>query len=175
MSVGSDELSYNPGERVYLDLLISDIFDNQIYGCYVYSSEASISHRDSVIQISEDEDYLSAITASSEPDASIFPTLTITDPDGTVFFEGSSGQFFFGYDFPLPPDAKIGTWTICLSFDTGPHQGIIEVCNTFTVGPTATVKVNSGNTINLIPGGSQSGIPLDINGIPAGISHINSK
>ena len=28
------------------------------------------------------------------------------------------------------------------------------------------MEVNSGNTINLIPDGSQSGIPLDINGIP---------
>ena len=83
---------------------------------------------------------------------------TSWDDDGWIIpgfdalAEGSHTIYFKASDDAGNVEGESGEWAWQFFKDDTP--------------PTVTVEVNSGNTINLIPGGSQSGIPLDINGIP---------
>ncbi len=149
IDIEPDKASYLPGEGVSLDLLISDNFSNRIVSSNVRLTDASDNNEDSVINIIEGEEYPLAGTDSAEVIESNAPTLTVKKPDGSIYFQITSSDYFYNCNFSLPADAATGYWTATLSFDTGPHQGVIEETVSFYVGTAyaLTMAVNgSGST-----------------------------
>jgi hypothetical protein len=133
ISVETGASSYDPEDTVNLDLLIADSFDHRIDGSAIYPPPDNPDGEKQLAVYSEAHLADSSAFFDSLDMEYNYPTLTVTEPDGSVFIEESAYQLFLSYDFALPADASPGTWTVKYSFDTGPHQGVIEDITTFTV------------------------------------------
>ena len=149
IGVSTDKSVYDRGDNVTLNMMISDNFSNQILVSYIDATDSSEFNRGLLIR---DDGKGLASPAAPFTDASIEnnPTITIKKPDGSVFSE-LTGYYFYYYNFTLPVDADEGVWTANVSFDTGPHQGIIGSSTTFVVEvvpPEVTTLAADNITIN---------------------------
>jgi len=166
--------SYQSGQQVHIDNNISDSYNNGIYWVSGYIDEASLSLgknlvllKDSDIQLTEyqvsmenknrfqysenDNDQIimnSSIVGNGDGSyQSIYPTITITDPSSALISEENSYSVFYDYDFTLPNPADEGTYSIQLSLETGPHQGMISGSNSFYIGyPSQLISLTIEDT-----------------------------
>jgi hypothetical protein len=152
-TVESREPSYNAGDTVNLDVLISDNFSNRLCQSCIYTPPdyQDVEESPEFYQDRRERDLNGCCeTYYNFPYPENNPTITVTDPDGAVFVEESSRELFCDYGFDLPNDATPGIWTANVSFDTGPHQGVIEDTTTFSVGGEYICgDVNSDGKVNM--------------------------
>ncbi|MBT9166426.1 MAG: hypothetical protein DDT25_01111 [Chloroflexi bacterium] len=68
----------------------------------------------------------------------IYPHLVVTDPNGNKIVDESSWDVWRDFSFIIPHDAAEGEYSVDLSLDTGPHQGVINAVSSFQVQGEAT-------------------------------------
>ena len=108
----------------YLQQPDSDLGDRPQYETYIFTGgTGDYYYRDYIDGTSPDAVF-----------AGIVPTITISDPEGTVISQVTSWETYRYHNFILPDPAVNGTYYIVVSLDTGPHNGIVTGQNTFAVG-----------------------------------------
>jgi hypothetical protein len=141
IDVNAEELVYDRGDNVTLNILISDNFSNQILVSYIDATDSSEINQELFI-CNDGKRFTSNIGSFCDASIENNPTVTIKKPDGNVFSE-STDCYFYYYNFTLPVDADEGLWTASVSFDTGPHQGIIGSMTTFAVSEVPPLSVTT--------------------------------
>ena len=85
------------------------------------------------------EDKMSLSPLAAQPGSpwvweGIYPHLVVTDPKGNKIVDERSRELWWrDFSFTIPHDAAEGEYTVELSLDTGPHEGVITAQNTFHV------------------------------------------
>jgi len=64
----------------------------------------------------------------------VLPHMDVRDSTGTIIQQIDASDLYYGYSFTLPTSATAGTYWVGLSYDTGPHRGIVAASTTFCVG-----------------------------------------
>ncbi|MFC1552551.1 C10 family peptidase, partial [Candidatus Latescibacterota bacterium] len=88
---------------------------------------------------------------------SIYPSISVLDPNGSVISEENYWTVFTSHSFTLPSPALEGSYNINLSLDTGPHNGLLSGTNTFAVGSHSMPVVSS-----IAPDNGTNAGPVDI-------------
>jgi len=125
----------SPGDTVTLFNTLTDQYGNTISRLWKEtldtSSSRALSERDSVQRVE-----IPMVTRSYQ---NIYPTVTVRRPDGVPILSESSWGVWDDYTFALASDSPLGTYSVSLTVETGPHQGLISGASTFTVGGGAAV------------------------------------
>jgi len=79
----------------------------------------------------------------------VYPRIVVKNSQGDVIVDEQNPSIWKGYSFSLPSDAPGGKYTVNLSIDTGPHQGVLKTSSTF--------EVNVNTPPNIVIGYPQSG------------------
>jgi hypothetical protein len=78
------------------------------------------------------DQYGNRLCWSSYNGQSNYPSLIIRDPGNNVVYDGPTS--FYSYYYTLAATAIQGNYAATLTFDTGPHQGVISATTSFQVG-----------------------------------------
>ncbi|MGA1823810.1 MAG: BACON domain-containing protein [bacterium] len=147
-----EKSDYDPGETVFISNDFVDAYENHILNIYGYVSD-SLADRGLYAALSPDGKHqwiLSSLDKKENlfkadgADDYIYPVLRVYDPYGTIVSEGSSYITYTSHAFTLSDPAVNGTYTIDLSLDTGPHQGVISGSDNFTVKGLTVTSPNGG-------------------------------
>jgi hypothetical protein len=134
-----DKSFYNAGDDVNINNYFTDAFGNEITWVWEYTSGQSALGELGVGAIrsirengARDKGLLKGeVQMSSWPD--VCPTIMIKDPNNQTIVDENSCGIWWGYQFALSSSATSGIYSVNLSLDTGPHQGVVEVNGHFTV------------------------------------------
>jgi len=135
-----DKSFYDAGDDVNISNAFTDAFGNDIRWIETYASGQGVLAEPGAgtsIPVREkrarDKDLLKGEIQASGG-SHVCPTITIKDPnDQTIVDENSCGIWWGDYQFTLSSGATSGIYSVDLSLDTGPHQGVVEVNGRFTV------------------------------------------
>lgn len=153
---------YQSGQEVNIDNCISDSYDHTIGSVWGYLNDQNSPSLTKDIYLKPDNNTIVEHEKTTESEnknrqvlryldnkfpenlfsandfagdySSIYPSITVTDPNSSVISEDNSYWTFYNHEFTLPDPAVEGTYSVELSLDTGPHQGIITGSNSFSVG-----------------------------------------
>jgi len=135
-----DKSFYNAGDDVNISNSFTDAFGNEITWVWEYTSGQSALGEpgvETIVPVREKrargKDLLKGdVQVSGWSD--VCPTITVKDPNNqTIVDENSCGIWWWDYQFTLSSGATRGIYSVNLSLDTGPHQGVVEVNGHFTV------------------------------------------
>jgi hypothetical protein len=146
-----DRTNYSAGEWVSLTNSFADAYGNEIMWVSEYTLGQSMAQeRDNQYAVTTmarsgkraHRPRRSGTQASGWSD--VYPTIRVKDPNGQTIVDESSRAARRDFAFALPAGSVEGLYTVELSLDTGPHQGLVSASNWFCVGtcsmptPTAT-------------------------------------
>ncbi|MCL0073913.1 dockerin type I domain-containing protein, partial [Dehalococcoidia bacterium] len=140
-STTPDKSQYSPGETVTISNLVTDGFGNRLEGVQTWGTKTGAASKPDHLAALAPQEHEGEISFSpgalqSAPSYEwqvIYPRLVVTDPDGNKVVDENSRDVWPDYSFNLPHDAPPGEYTVELSLDTGPHQGVITAHNSFQV------------------------------------------
>ena len=135
-----DKSFYGAGDNVRTTNSFADAFRNQITWIEKYTSgEGVLGEPGGREAVSLDRERFprGKQPLKGEVQASgwsyVCPTITIRDPNNQTIVDENSCGIWWDYQFTLSSSATSGIYSVNLSLDTGPHQGVVEVNGHFTV------------------------------------------
>jgi hypothetical protein len=137
ISTNANAGTHFAGESVTITNSIRDEYNNQIYseGEYIPGSpptakglfiQKSSTNKEKPVLVQSDKQSSSSWTSFN-------PYIAIQDPASTVISEARNWNTWYSHEFNLPFPSVIGTHTVDLTLDTGPHMGVISDQSTFQV------------------------------------------
>ena len=135
-----DKSFYNAGNDVNIGNFFTDAFGNAITWIEKYTPGQGVLGKPGTREtVSLDrkrfprgkQPLKGEVQASGWSD--VCPTIVIKDPNNQTIANENSCGLWWGYQFTLSSSATRGIYSIDLSLDTGPHQGVVEVNGHFTV------------------------------------------
>ncbi|MFA4837134.1 MAG: carboxypeptidase-like regulatory domain-containing protein, partial [Dehalococcoidia bacterium] len=138
------QASYWAGETVTLQNRVTDAFGNRITSIDVGDYEAPASWQSDSHFLGQSTELAGyAFERASVQDIGwtrVNPKIVVSDPTGGTVLDEMSPQAWGDYSFDLATEAAGGTWSVALSLDTGPHQGLIDASNGFAVNGLGSIS-----------------------------------
>jgi len=151
-SVGAS--SYTAGDVVTIQDTLTDAHGNRLTSMSRTAGVESLAGKYETLQRLSDQPVDRVISREL---SDVFPHMAVTDPLGSVIYETANDWPAWNpeHTFQLAPNAPEGTYTVTLSLDTGPLQGVISDTSTFCVGECGDGCWSQG-TIQIQASGSGS-------------------
>jgi V8-like Glu-specific endopeptidase len=133
LTTTADNRPYDPGDTVYVFNSLTDSYGHQLTSAHNTLQKAVSADTKKTITYSEERQRNQLVSRDYN---GVFPKLMVVDPLGTVVYESVDDWSAWGreHSFQLASDAPTGTYTITLSLNTGPLQGVVSDTATFCVG-----------------------------------------